>query len=41
MIEDIVTTQRPKLETLDEGIFLTTTMIYLTQNGILAWRSSS
>lgn len=28
MIEDIVTTQRPKLETLDEGIFLTTTMIY-------------
>ena len=28
MIEDIVTTQRPKLETLDEGIFLITTMIY-------------
>jgi len=28
MIEDIVTTQRPKLEMLDEGIFLTTTMLY-------------
>jgi magnesium transporter len=28
MMEDIVTTQRPKLETLKEGIFLTTTMIY-------------
>lgn len=28
MIEDIVTTQRPKLETLDDGMFLTTTMIY-------------
>ena len=28
MIEDIVTTQRPKLEMLDEGIFIITTMIY-------------
>lgn len=28
MIEDIVTTQRPKMETLKEGVFLTTTMIY-------------
>lgn len=28
MIEDIVTTQRPKLETLENGIFLITTMIY-------------
>lgn len=28
MIEDIVTTQRPKLERIDEGIFLITTMIY-------------
>jgi magnesium transporter len=27
-IEDIVTTQRPKIEALDEGIFLVTTMIY-------------
>lgn len=27
-IEDIVTTQRPKTEVLDEGIFLVTTMIY-------------
>lgn len=28
MIEDIVTTQRPKLEMIEEGIFLTTTMLY-------------
>lgn len=28
MMEDIVTTQRPKLETLEDGIFLITTMIY-------------